>query len=994
VAVQQFFAKPGDARLVRDGKTVAVLLPRRGETTLQMKLLVKLGGDVTKRQLAFALPAALTSQLSVTIDQEEADVEFPTAVSFKRVPVKQQTRVEAIIGSGERVELFWTPRVKRAAEIAATVMCHNATLVAFGGGVVSVRATLDYQVTQGELRQARVRLPAGHRLLRVEGESIRTWEIKSENGEQILLVELLKGVAPSYRLTVETETMLEALPTTAKVETPHALDVKRETGLVALRGDEELELAVEKADEAQRVDVEEFARVAAQKADGLLSAFRFLKPEFALHVRAAAVQPQVEAIVRNHIRVNPDWESVSAAVDYTIKRAGVFTLKLALPPGYHLDQVRGDKVQQWAERTEDGARVLEVTLKERISGSYALNLELSKIYGVLPKPLPIVGVHPLGATKLTGFISVAANPGLAVKTESFDGLTEIPAASLPDFNSLGGLASVLAFKHIPPEPKAAPDWKLAVTTETVEAWVRAEIVNTLTLAETLVSGRALVRYDIQNAPVKELRLIVPTAFKNVEVSGDNIRRRDQSGEQWRVELQSKVRGHYTLTVTWEQPRDAKTNLLELAGVSAGAVERETGVLVIVARPPLQVTENRTDDLIRIDTRDLPEWAGRPDEAAVLAYRYLRPGYRLALEAKRFDEAEVLQALAENVRLTTVVADDGQTMTEMSLAVRNNARQHLEVELPPGAKVWSAFVAGQAVRPSRRDGKLLLPLERSGADDAPIAIELTYAGTNLFPQNRGQIEFLSPKLDVPLKNARWELFLPPDYRSRDFAGSMTRETTMAAPEAVSFSLSEYSRREMQAKEELQKGVTSDLSNVQRQLSEGNIQQAAGQFGRARAKGSYFYQDKDADFKKVGDELRRAQASNLMMAQQRFSVVNAAQPPPAQAAGRAQQPVSYDASAAEAQWEKLQQAQELGAAKVRPLRVNLPTRGLRHAFTQVLQTEVGKPMTIRLLAANAKTVSWPMRLAEIGGGFAVLWIVVAAVARRAPRRTAFSQTPALL
>ena len=171
VAVQQFSAKPAEAKLVREGNTVAVLLPRRGEVTLQLKLLVKLGGDVTKRHLCFAIPEALTSQVALAIDQPEADVEFPTAVSSKRSNANQQTRVEAILGSAERVDLRWTPRVKRAAEIAANVICQNATLVTFGGGVLNARATLDYQVTQGEMRQARVRLPAGHKLLRVEGES-------------------------------------------------------------------------------------------------------------------------------------------------------------------------------------------------------------------------------------------------------------------------------------------------------------------------------------------------------------------------------------------------------------------------------------------------------------------------------------------------------------------------------------------------------------------------------------------------------------------------------------------------------------------------------------------------------------------------------------------------------------------------------------------------------------------------------------------------------
>ena len=62
--------------------------------------------------------------------------------------------------------------------------------------------------------------------------------------------------------------------------------------------------------------------------------------------------------------------------------------------------------------------------------------------------------------------------------------------------------------------------------------MRAEIVNNFTFTETLVNGRALVRYDIANAPVKELRVRVPAAFKNVEITGPNIRSRKQDGDVW------------------------------------------------------------------------------------------------------------------------------------------------------------------------------------------------------------------------------------------------------------------------------------------------------------------------------------------------------------------------------------------------------------------------------------------------------------------------------
>jgi type II secretory pathway pseudopilin PulG len=979
VAVQQFSVKNGKAELVRNGGGISAKFNSKGEVTLQVKMLVKVAGDVTKRRLAFAVPAALSSRAGFTLAESEADVDFPAAISFKRILEKDKTGVEAVLGSTDHIELLWTPRVKRTEEIAATVFCRNAALVTFGGGVMNVRATLDYQITQGELRQARVLLPAGQKLLRVEGRDIRTWEIKDANGAQVLVVDLMKGVPLGWQLTIETEKILDALPANTAVELPHALDVKRENGLVALRGSDELGLSLESSSGLERVDAEEFARISAVKADKLASVFRFADAKFSLRMRAEAFQPEIEAAVKNNFRVGAEQILLSTKVDYTIKRAGVFALQLVLPESYRVEHVSGNNIQQQVERADSGVRLLEVTLKDRVTGAYSLNVELARNFKELPGNISFAGVHPLGAAKLTGFVAVSAEAGVAVKTESFDGLTEIPAVALPDYASVGG--SVLAYKFISATPKAAPEWKLNVVTENVAAWVRAEIVNTFTLTETLISGRAQVRYEIANAPVKELRLHVPAEFKNVEITGANIRSRSQSGDVWRVELQSPVRGFYTLNVTLDEPRTTKSGQVTLVGISADGVERESGLLTISAKSPLQVGESAATDLQRVDTGDFPDWAGTPDSATTLAYRYVRPSYQLALDVRRFDDAAVLEALVDSAQFASVVADDGQMMTEMALTVRNNGRQFLEVELPADAKVWSAFVAGQPVRPSSRGGKLLLPIESSG--DGDMAVELTYVGTNVFPHGKGAVGFVSPKFDVPLKNARWELYLPPDYDYQHFQGTMTRAVA-SAPEtwSSSFSILDYSRMEQAGRETAKLDLRRDVSEAQRQLAGGNVRVATENFNRAKAKAPA---DKDAadEFKKLESDLKSAQASNLINAQSDFSARNngavaAETGMPAQKAGYGLN-YNYDSESAQQQWTKLQEAQEIVTARVQPLRVNLPVRGQHFAFTQVLQTEGGRPMTIQLFAASTKAVSWPMRGLMAAGAFLVLWGLVAILSR---------------
>jgi hypothetical protein len=461
-----------------------------------------------------------------------------------------------------------------------------------------------------------------------------------------------------------------------------------------------------------------------------------------------------------------------------------------------------------------------------------------------------------------------------------------------------------------------------------------------------------------------------------------------------------VRGTLSLTVTWEQSRGTNT-LVDLLGVQTAGIEREVGFVVVLTKPPLQIAEKTGSDLlVPIDARELPDWAGigkssaaAGTEVPVLVYRYLRPGFKLTAEARRFEEAAVLRALIDSARLTTVVADDGQMMTEIALGIRNNGLQHLEIEMPKGARVWSAFVAGQPVRPSVREGKLMLPLERSSADDSAVSVELTYVSAEKFPKNKGDVHLASPRLDVPLKNARWELYLPPDYNYTKFEGSMTHEAELA-PVVQVFSSSEYYKQENEKKIARRSELKSIISSARRGLSSGKLKSANEDLGQA-----FRLNDEDADTKKELEELKkdvkRTQSSNLINAQRAYTLGNNARfngeaNQPAQQAQKAAELVQYDESVAERQWEVLQRAQELSVAKVQPLRVNLPKRGLRHSFSQVLQTEINKPMTVQLTATNTKHVGWFRGLLYVTGSFLMLWICVSALLNRTPRRTSAAAT----
>jgi len=93
-------------------------------------------------------------------------------------------------------------------------------------------------------------------------------------------------------------------------------------------------------------------------------------------------------------------------VDYTIKRAGVFVLRLALPADFRVESVTGADI---------GSGLKPMATAGSGSGfetenarACALQINLVKGQKELARTLDVPGVHPLGTVKLTGYVIVSA----------------------------------------------------------------------------------------------------------------------------------------------------------------------------------------------------------------------------------------------------------------------------------------------------------------------------------------------------------------------------------------------------------------------------------------------------------------------------------------------------------------------------------------------------------------------------------------------------------
>lgn len=947
-AIQEFTVNSGEARLLREGGRASVLLLHPGRANIRLRWLVNVAGDPSHRTLESSLPVAVGTHLHLSIAEADVAVDFPSALAFTRTNAAQQTQIDAVLGATNHLTLGWSPRVGRISAPPTALLATQASLATIGNGVAAVRTLIDFSAPQGEAQSFQIVLPTAQRLVRVSGDLVRTWDFTPTNRSEVL-IELTKPSATA-RIEIETEQSIESLPASVTLTVPTPKGVRRVTGWIALRAGEEIGLTLQRNDGLERVEAAALTPLLGPELGPVVSTWRFLEPAFNLQLRAELLTPRVEATLNHQFTVGFDQVTASLHADFAVSRVGVFSLRFALPESIRIDRVDSPAMASFAEHRTATGRDLELTLKQRTLGEISVDIRFSQFLTNLPAQLNLVGLTPVGVARVAGFVSTAAEPGINLKTIAFPGLAEIPANTLPN----GGPATTgwLAFKRLPTDAGSS-EWSLTLATETVDSWIRAETATFVTVGESFVAGRATVRYDIQNAPVKEFALRVPTSWKNVEITGPGIRRRDQTnrpnGIEWRIELQNKARGDFRLQVKWEQSRDA-TNQFSVAGLEVLGAERETGSIAFYTRGQVQlIPPTTTNSLLRIDARELPDWAPAPSrDPARLSYRYLRPGWQMSFEVRQYQDAALLQALIERARLRTVVADDGQMMSQIQLQIRNNGRQSLELTLPSDAEVWSAFVNSEPVRPARRDRQILIPLESTESAGATVDIELTYVIRGSFPKGRGTVELASPQLDIPLKDAQWELFLPPDYDYSHFGGSMNLQADDTNREARDYTLASYNWQQTQQAAARKAAEFELLNETRRGLSDNNLQ-SIGKLERiSRFSVANKNTREDLALKDLKEAVNAAQSSNLIEAQQDYAYNNNDR----LSQDKRSKIMAYDTSVAKQQVAQLNRAQAVVTTRVSPLHVNLPTRGLRYNFSQVLQTQPGEPLTVTFRACNER------------------------------------------
>ena len=396
----------------------------------------------------------------------------------------------------------------------------------------------------------------------------------------------------------------------------------------------------------------------------------------------------------------------------------------------------------------------EADFSVNLDAGLPLSIETGRASFLLPAPS--AGSVRLSLTVPGDRANVQLNHGIITRRATVNGATEIEATLIP-----GQVASIW--------------W---ATREVVAPIVPREVhflsdVKTLvSVSESDLQVAALANINVMQGESGQFSVAIPNGFEVTSVNGPTLESSEIQDGVLLLNIAGHGRAAHEFLISMERP---------LSGTKATApilafkdAQRETGEVLVEGQGTIELTANEAGGLKRLDIKEInPYLRALSRYSLQSAFRYHRQPNEspsLALEWTRFPDASVLAAVAEHATVTTLVTSEGKSLTEVKLTVKNQAQPFLKVELPAGSSILSADVAGEKVKPVQGTDGSRVPLLRTGFRPAgayTVSFVFLHPGSPF--AKKGDSDLRLPKMDIPISILEWEVFLPEQYKVKDFGG---------------------------------------------------------------------------------------------------------------------------------------------------------------------------------------------------------------------------------
>src|SRR5208282_6072922 len=382
-------------------------------------------------------------------------------------------------------------------------------------------------------------------------------------------------------------------------------------------------------------------------------------------------------------------------------------------------------------------------------------------------PAPAAGSVQL-ALVIPGDHTVAnINPGLITSRKSENGHTAIEATLVPGQPANIWWATREAVTPtVPREVRFLSDAKTLISVS--EAEMRIAVLADVTV--------------VQGEP-SQFQVKLPEGYEVTGVTGATLDSTETNSGVLTLKVNAPGQRTHQFLISME--RAINSAKADAPFLSFKGAQRETGEVLVEGAGTMELTATEGGGLKRMDVKEanpyLRSLAHFPPQAAFRYHRQPSETPTLGLEWVRFPDGSVLAAVAESAEVTTLVTSEGKSLTEVKLTLKNQAQPFLKVALPAGATILSADVGGERVKPVQGPDGNRVPLLRPGfRPTGSYTVSFVFMHSGAPFAKKGGAELSLPNMDIPISLLNWEVFLPEQYKVKDFGGDVIAANLVPQP----------------------------------------------------------------------------------------------------------------------------------------------------------------------------------------------------------------------
>ncbi|MBN1591279.1 MAG: hypothetical protein JW888_17335, partial [Pirellulales bacterium] len=780
----------------------------RGPHELRLSMTAPVETTAATQVLTCRLPAAPSARFDLSITGD-VEVKGGLDVINRRLDAAAGVTHFKLLPRAGDVSLVMTlnSHLRRKDQI---VVARSVLLASIAESGEALHSTVSLSVLHRAADRFRFLVPEGFEITQVASPTLSSWDIVDEDSRRILEVRLREATTGEVVLSISAERntprlddwtlpRLQPLETDGEVTVVGLLLEDRlkpktisATGLIPINASV-LDAAMPESLSRGTAGQSPLRAVAAYYAPG---------GDYAIQARFEKPPAALDATTVLLLTLDDGGARLRGDVVLAAKHERLFDVDLGLPAAWHVERVTNGQGQPIPfERHENPARV-----HVRLPGGIAPGQQgLFKFEAASTPPewladwkqftVEFPDCRVLGNVNQRGAIAVAAKDDLGVRPEDETGLVPLDEAQKKDFR-LSGVATDLAYRH------ENGRFKATLKAQRKPPRLTAKTYSFLRIAPGMLVGHYEIVYDVAEARTRSLQFRLPsTTPADLAIRGlsgvslkQYVPESTHEGRLWTIQLAEARRGPIALAVDFQQPLGEKDPRdLPLPVIVAEGVAHQSGLVAVEGNAELDVQVTTTaravdvGELVGADYQPgrrllgVYSFVGQPGKVQINAYRH--PAYRLSA------------AIVQKGNLTTKVSADGVAQTDARFQLRTKAL-YLEVRLPAGAELWSAWLDGRPVKPQRQADRLLLNLA-GAAGDKPRELQLVYE-TPVAPVSLlGHVELTAPTLllrdeedgepsEVPLAGLQWELVLPWCYTVVDSDSTlMTNAARLPKPAVFEF-----------------------------------------------------------------------------------------------------------------------------------------------------------------------------------------------------------------